>query len=226
MARPTAIRRRGYNGDRGGRARPVVEGSRREPSWPEPLVRFVQLVNEGCYWAAHEALEQGWRQNRSDFFHGLIVYASAFVHAWRGNPRGVLLQLGKVGGYLRRYPPAYLGVDVEAVLRHADETAARVQEAGMPEGAALWAAIRWPRLTLDPARLLGSEGELAAAATHAGAPGEPEVTDGGPTLAGGEARAEAGEERVACPRCGRRARYVGACLRCEHCGFQGACGEG
>lgn len=215
-------RRRGYNGDGEGRASPVVVGrSTREVRWPQALVRFVRLVNQGHYWAAHEALEQGWRQNRSDFFHGLIVYASAFVHARRGNPRGVLLQLAKVGAYLGRYPPAYLGVDVAAVLRHANETAARVREAGMPERQALWAAISWPRLALDASRCLGTEPELAPAGSDPGAPEKPAGTDGGPTPVGGEA----GEERVACPRCGRRARYVGACLRCDHCGFQGACGQ-
>ena len=131
--------------------------------WPEALVRFVELVNAGRYWHAHEALEEAWRANRSDFYHGLIIYASAFVHAQRGNPRGVLLQMGKVPRYLARYPDAYLGLDVAAILRHAEETCRRVREAGMPEGERLRAVVPWPTLTLDPARRSGQEPELTTA---------------------------------------------------------------
>lgn len=34
-----------------------------------------------------------------------------------------------------------------------------------------------------------------------------------------------GDEGVECPRCGQPARYVGACFRCDHCGFKSACGQ-
>ncbi|HEY8425136.1 MAG TPA: DUF309 domain-containing protein [Limnochordales bacterium] len=131
--------------------------------WPPSLVRFVELVNAGRFWHAHEALEEAWRVNKSDFYHGLIIYASAYVHAQRGNPRGVVLQMAKVPRYLSRYPAAYLGFDVAAILRDVEETRQLVQRAGMPEGDALRAVIRWPSLALDPARCSGAEPELTTA---------------------------------------------------------------
>ena len=136
--------------------------------WPPALVEFVRLFNEGRYWHAHEALEQAWREGKSPFYQGLIIYASAFVHAQRGNPRGVVLQLQKVPRYLQRYPAAYLGVDVEGILRHAGELIEEVRRAGMPEGEALRQLIRWPRLELDAARCRGDEGELRPPAGSAG----------------------------------------------------------
>ena len=131
--------------------------------WPAALVRFVELFNAGRYWHAHEALEEAWRANRSDFYHGLIIYASAFVHAQRGNPRGVILQLEKVPRYLARYPDSYLGLDVRAILEHGRQTRDEVRRAGMPEADALRALIRWPVLQLDPARCSGTEPELSEA---------------------------------------------------------------
>ena len=131
--------------------------------WPPSLVRFVELVNAGRFWHAHEALEEAWRVNKSDFYHGLIIYASAYVHAQRGNPRGVVLQMAKVPRYLSGYPAAYLGFDVAAILRDVEETRQLVQRAGMPEGDALRAVIRWPSLALDPARCSGEEPELTTA---------------------------------------------------------------
>lgn len=136
--------------------------------WPEALVRFVELFNAGRFWHAHEALEDAWRRNRSDFYHGLILYASAFVHAQRGNPRGVVLQLKKVPRYLGSYPDAHLGLSVADILRHAGETIETVQAAAMPEGEALRRVIGWPTLHLDPALCSGAEPELADAGQEIG----------------------------------------------------------
>lgn len=146
---------------REGDGRLTTRASGRGPvRWPPSLLRFVELVNTGRYWHAHEALEEAWRVNKSDFYHGLIIYASAYVHAQRGNPRGVVLQMAKVPRYLSPYPAAYLGLDVAAILRDVQQTRQLVQQAGMPEGEALRAVIRWPSLVLDPARCSGEEPEL------------------------------------------------------------------
>ena len=143
-------------------------GQAKAPVWPPALVEFVRLFNERRYWHAHEALEESWRQNRSPFYQGLIIYASAFVHAQRGNPRGVVLQLEKVPRYLQGYPPAYLGLDVEGILRHAGQLIDAVRQAGMPEGEALGRLVTWPRLHLDAARRRGDEVELTPPAGSAG----------------------------------------------------------
>lgn len=83
---------------------------------PAALENFVDLFNKGAYWESHEALEPEWRRTRSPFYHGLILYASAWVHLDRGNPHGVLAQLAKAKPLLERYASGYLGIDVAAIL--------------------------------------------------------------------------------------------------------------
>ncbi|MBE3599157.1 MAG: DUF309 domain-containing protein [Limnochordaceae bacterium] len=133
-----------------------------DPAWPEALVTFVDLFNTRRYWHAHEALEPEWRRTRSDFYRGLILYASAFVHAQRGNPSGVLHQLRKARERLARYAPSYLGLDVAAILEEAARVEARIAgQAGLPRGKELRAMMEWPSLHLDANRYAGTEPELA-----------------------------------------------------------------
>jgi hypothetical protein len=133
---------------------------------PPPLVRFAELVNGGEYWESHEVLEEAWRETGSAFYRGLILYASAFVHARRGTPHGITAQLVKAETALAGYAPAYLGVDVGALLGHARDTRRRVEARRSTRAADRrtdWGqVVAWPRLELDPARVRGDEPELAA----------------------------------------------------------------
>ncbi len=87
---------------------------------PESLtlgyVAFLQRFAAGQFWEAHEVLEQDWRRSRSGFYKALILLASAYVHAGRGNAHGVQAQLRKTARELEPYAPFYLGQDVEALL--------------------------------------------------------------------------------------------------------------
>src|ERR671939_306875 len=89
------------------------------PSIPDALLDFVALFNRGAYWESHELLEGHWRESRSQFYHALILYASAFVHVQRGNPHGIVAQLEKAERCLAPYRPVYLGLDVTELLSHA-----------------------------------------------------------------------------------------------------------
>lgn len=93
---------------------------------PAPLRNFLELYGQGRFWDSHEALEDAWRANGSDFYQGLILYASAWVHWERGNAHGVQAQLGKALERLADYPDAYLGVDVAAVREHCGQVRAEV----------------------------------------------------------------------------------------------------
>ncbi|CAN5792018.1 hypothetical protein BH23GEM3_BH23GEM3_25120 [soil metagenome] len=128
---------------------------------PSALQRFVDLFNRAAYWESHEVLERPWRTGRSDFYKGLILYASAWVHVQRGNPRGIAAQLRKAERQLEAFRPAYLGVDVDALLAHA---AVALQTVLEHEGAAWhkWEAVLpAPRLELRAERIRGNEAELA-----------------------------------------------------------------
>ncbi len=88
---------------------------------PAPaLLEMARLFNAGAFWESHEALELEWRRTRSPFYHGLILYASAWVHHQRGNRHGVTAQLDKAAPLLHRFAPAHCGVDVARMLREGE----------------------------------------------------------------------------------------------------------
>lgn len=128
--------------------------------WPPALTSFVDMFNRGQYWDSHEVLETPWRVNRSDFYQGLIIYASAFVHARRGNPVGIRKQMAKVPGKLERYAPYYMGIDVAAILKHVDDCIDFVHARPELVGPALAEATPYPRLQLDRRLVRGDEPEF------------------------------------------------------------------
>ncbi|HEY8418380.1 MAG TPA: DUF309 domain-containing protein [Limnochordales bacterium] len=132
------------------------------PQLPEAFQRFLALFNAGAYWESHEVLEEPWRALRSDFYQGLIIYASAFVHAQRGNPTGVRKQLAKVQRKLPPYRPHYLGIDVDEVLATTERLLARVEAEPHLSGEALRRRFPYPRLVSRAAYIRGDEPELAA----------------------------------------------------------------
>ena len=127
---------------------------------PPALLEFLELYAAGRFWDSHEVLEVPWRERGSDFYQGLILYASAFVHHGRGNAHGVRAQLRKALERLDGYPDAYLGLDVAALRDHC-RRAQRTVEAHPAD---------WPHrvaplpLRLDPERVRGDEAELGDAA--------------------------------------------------------------
>jgi predicted metal-dependent hydrolase len=126
---------------------------------PAPLRQFVASFNAGSFWESHEILEGAWRETGSDFYQGLILVASAFVHVRRDNPHGITAQLAKAREKLASYRPYYLGVDLDALLSAAD-AADRAVETGTRPSA--------PDLRLDPALVRGDEPELAVSAERPG----------------------------------------------------------
>ena len=124
-----------------------------EPRIPPALTEFARLFNSGAFWQSHEILEAPWKEGRSDFYHGLILLASAFVHRERKNSPGVLAQLQKAEPILHRFRPHYLGIDVDQALRLAAELRAMA--------ASGWSAVgEVPRLDLEPGLVRGDEPEL------------------------------------------------------------------
>lgn len=110
---------------------------------PVELQEFVRLFNQQKFWDSHEALEGPWRLNRSEFYHGLILYASALVHLQRGNSHGVSAQFTKAARALAAYRPSYLGVEVDELLAWAGAMAGPV-----------------PRIELRLSKIRGDEPEL------------------------------------------------------------------
>ena len=89
--------------------------------WPRPYLECVRLYQAGRHWHAHEALEDLWRATRDPqrrrFYQGIIQLAAAFVHAERGNMRGVQRLLAKAAAKLEGVSSPCLGLDVERLRR-------------------------------------------------------------------------------------------------------------
>ena len=88
---------------------------------PPPYLECIRRYNAGAHWHAHEVLEDLWRATgepeRRRFYQGIIQLAAAFVHAERGNMRGVQRLLAKASAKLEAVPSPYLGLDVAALLQ-------------------------------------------------------------------------------------------------------------
>lgn len=134
--------------------------------FPPAFRQFLELFNRGDFWESHEVLETPWRENRSDFYKGLILFASAFVHVQRGNPRGIDAQFRKTERHLEPYRPNYLGLDVDAILAHATRcrTIAAEHLATESEGPGDWEThVPLIRLEPKPEWVRGDEPELDVA---------------------------------------------------------------
>lgn len=90
----------------------------RVSGWPRPYLECIRRYNAGEHWHAHEVLEDLWRATaepeRRRFYQGIIQLAAAFVHAERGNLRGVQRLLAKAEAKLQAVSSPYLGLDVTA----------------------------------------------------------------------------------------------------------------
>ena len=126
--------------------------------FPQPYLDCMRRYNAGRHWHAHEVLEDLWRATvdpeRRLFYQGIIQLAAAFVHAERGNMRGVQRLLAKAGAKLAAVPSPYLALDVAALL---DAMAAANREAQAvaddPRRSFDWTCK--PRLSLLPDRIDG-----------------------------------------------------------------------
>lgn len=84
--------------------------------YPPEYRRFLRLFAEGQYYEGHDVLEELWRQDRQDFYKGLIQFAVGLYHAGRGNRRGARTLLARAQRHLEPYRPVYMGLDVNAAL--------------------------------------------------------------------------------------------------------------
>lgn len=126
---------------------------------PAVLRTFVRRFNAGAFWESHEVLETAWRANGSEFYHGLILYASAFVHVERGNAHGVRAQLRKAVAALGPYAPTYLGIAVGELLALAARHLATLEPTPRDD----WRArIMPPTLRVKAAWVRGDEPEAVA----------------------------------------------------------------
>ncbi len=135
----------------------ILQGGRAKAYRPLPLRTRRRAIRDGIaaygrgdFFEAHELLEPAWMGTRDlaerEALQGLIKLAAAYVHAVRGNPRGVAKNLEGAEERLRRAAQAGCragGVDAAAL---AGAIAAR--------RAALASGPSWPPAPREAARAL------------------------------------------------------------------------
>ncbi|HEY8449405.1 MAG TPA: DUF309 domain-containing protein [Bacillota bacterium] len=116
---------------------------------PAELERYLEHMQAGRFFEAHEELEAVWHRSKSEFYHGLVILAAAFCKRERGNAHGVVRNLRKARRYLEPYgrrSACYLGLDVRGLVNAIDHSLQRLQAAG-----------------IDPARGVTGDGAVPAA---------------------------------------------------------------
>jgi predicted metal-dependent hydrolase len=99
------------------------------------LDRGLELIEAGEYFAAHEVLEDVWREAEAeerDFFQGLVHVAVAWYQAGRRNHVGWERQLEKAERRLSPYAPAHRGLDLDDLLKQVRAAAAAYPEPPTP----------------------------------------------------------------------------------------------
>jgi hypothetical protein len=102
----------------GGR-RPGAPGGGGRVALPPALAAYLEDFAAERFFAAHEALEDLWRQRDGDpFLQGLILFAAAFVKVQRRSREGARRHFAGAARYLEPYLPSRWGIDVAAVVAH------------------------------------------------------------------------------------------------------------
>ena len=92
-----------------------------QPLHPLAL-RGLQLFNQGDYFAAHEELEEAWKEDLSfgrDLYRGVLQVAVAYFQIRRGNFKGAVKMFQRSRQWLDPLPDACRGVNVARLRKDA-----------------------------------------------------------------------------------------------------------
>jgi hypothetical protein len=132
-------------------ARGYERHSKAKPSGPpaplDPrLIEGIALYNHHQFFQCHETLERAWLETEGrskDFYKGLIQAAVAFHHWSRGNLPGAMSLYRSSSRYLRKYLPAFMGVDVAGFLSRYTELFGWLRRHRTRYDARLVPPLRW-----------------------------------------------------------------------------------
>jgi predicted metal-dependent hydrolase len=117
---------------------------------PAALRQGVEEFNRRDFFAAHDTLEELWRETHGPlrtFYQGLIQLAVAFYHLGNGNRRGARNLLAKGLAKLEGFLPRCQQIDVAALSRDTRPWLERLQAADPQQALAIDPAqlpkIRW-----------------------------------------------------------------------------------
>lgn len=112
----------------------------------ERFIEYIALFNERAFWECHEVLEDLWLDTYDGdrhFYQGLIHFAAAFHHLWRGNRSGCRKLMTTTLSHLDGFPAEHLGLDLGVVRGAAQAWLGRLDD-----GQAVYDDTQVPRLSL------------------------------------------------------------------------------
>lgn len=84
----------------------------------------ILLFNNGQFFEAHDYFEAIWIENSGEerlFLQGIIQIAVGCFHLVSGNYKGAVSQFKKANTKLEKYPPVYMGVNLDGLLEKVRE---------------------------------------------------------------------------------------------------------
>jgi predicted metal-dependent hydrolase len=90
------------------------------PAYDPRYLAYFDHFNRQEYFEAHEVLEGLWletRDDRRDFYKGLIQTAAVFLKLQQQKPAPAARLAGRARALLAQYEPEFEGLDVRAVRR-------------------------------------------------------------------------------------------------------------
>jgi predicted metal-dependent hydrolase len=100
---------------------------------PSGLRQGVEEFNRGQFFECHDTLEELWMAERRpirQLYQGILQMGVAFYHLQASRYRPVVSLLEGGSGYLRRFAPTCMGLDVDGLLDSAARCLAEVQTLG------------------------------------------------------------------------------------------------
>src|SRR5579875_1455724 len=101
---------------------------------PSPaLLLGIEQFNQGLFFEQHETLEDAWIEESGRvryLYQGILQVGVGFFHLQRGNYRGATALLQRGIGYLGRFVPACLDVDVARLILEAGRALSELERLG------------------------------------------------------------------------------------------------
>lgn len=124
-------------------------------SIPPEFWQGVEQFNQGQFYDCHDTLEALWMEAMEpdkSFYQGVLQIAVALYHLSNQNARGAMILLGEGLNRLRRYQPAYSGIDVSELVEDSAEMLTVLHQASadrLAEMAKQVQALAQPELAAD-----------------------------------------------------------------------------
>jgi hypothetical protein len=122
----------------------------------------IALFNRGDYYACHDLLEAIWMEANTlekPFYQGILQVAVGLYHLGNHNWQGASILLGEGVNRLRRFEPAYAGVDVERLVDCGWAWLIALQQTGRERVVEVAAAIPQAQIAPAPREIHGATQE-------------------------------------------------------------------